>query len=153
MSGDAVRVAARLLIFDEQSRLLLLAGVDPNNREKSFWFAPGGGVEASETLQQAAVREAHEETGAVLDPADVRGPVYEEHVEYEFAGALMRQKNHFFVIRVPGFTPHQRNVSAQEQEYLTAARWWEVQELHETTQQLYPVPLVQLIPAALRLLA
>ena len=37
------------------------------------WFMPGGGVKRGETLDQAARREAHEETGAVLNNLSLVG--------------------------------------------------------------------------------
>jgi len=37
------------------------------------WFMPGGGVKHGETLDQAARREAHEETGAILNNLSLVG--------------------------------------------------------------------------------
>jgi len=37
------------------------------------WFMPGGGLKRGETLEQAARREAYEETGAVLGPLKLLG--------------------------------------------------------------------------------
>jgi ADP-ribose pyrophosphatase YjhB (NUDIX family) len=51
-------LGVNIAILDESSRLLL-------TRREDFdvWCLPGGEVEAGETLMQAALREAEEETG------------------------------------------------------------------------------------------
>jgi 8-oxo-dGTP pyrophosphatase MutT (NUDIX family) len=60
----AVRRAARVLLLDEDSRVLLLFGRDPTLPDDSgWWFTPGGGVEGRESLADAAIREVSEETG------------------------------------------------------------------------------------------
>uniref|UniRef100_A0AAU2JHS1 NUDIX domain-containing protein n=1 Tax=Streptomyces sp. NBC_00049 TaxID=2903617 RepID=A0AAU2JHS1_9ACTN len=57
-------VAAGVLLFDEQDRVLL---VDPTY--KAGWEFPGGVVEAGEPPARAGVREVAEELGLVLDRA------------------------------------------------------------------------------------
>ncbi|MDH6553124.1 NUDIX domain-containing protein [Streptomyces sp. SAI-041] len=60
----AETVAAGVLLFDEQDRVLL---VDPTY--KAGWEFPGGVVEPGEAPAQAGVREVAEETGIRLDDA------------------------------------------------------------------------------------
>ncbi|GAA0979257.1 NUDIX hydrolase [Nocardiopsis tropica] len=56
------RVAAKVLIRDEQGRMLL---VDPVY--KPFWDLPGGMAEANEPPHNAARREVNEEVGLVVE--------------------------------------------------------------------------------------
>lgn len=65
------RCAARVLLVDDQDRVLLSEGVDPHVPHLPFWFTRGGGVEVGESLEDAARRELREETGceALLGPA------------------------------------------------------------------------------------
>jgi 8-oxo-dGTP pyrophosphatase MutT (NUDIX family) len=57
------RMGAGLLFRDGGGRVLL---VEPTY--KDHWELPGGSVEADESPQAAAVREAHEELGLVVTP-------------------------------------------------------------------------------------
>ncbi len=65
--GTGDTVAAAVLFFDEQDRVLL---VDPVY--KPGWEFPGGVVERGEAPTSAAVREAEEELGLRLDPGGLR---------------------------------------------------------------------------------
>ena len=56
------RASVKLLLLDEQDRVLLVHAADPRTGLGS-WYPVGGGVEAGESLDEAARREAYEETG------------------------------------------------------------------------------------------
>lgn len=57
-----MRRTARVLCVDSRDRVLLLRWRDPVSGDH-LWEPPGGGIEAGETPEQAAVRELREETG------------------------------------------------------------------------------------------
>jgi 8-oxo-dGTP diphosphatase len=54
------RLAAYAVVRDDAGRILLALWNEGTERR---WTMPGGGVELAETVEQAAVREVHEETG------------------------------------------------------------------------------------------
>ena len=54
------RLAAYAVIRDDAGRVLLAFWNEADLRK---WTMPGGGVELEETVQDAVVREVHEETG------------------------------------------------------------------------------------------
>ncbi|WP_088014479.1 NUDIX hydrolase [Gottfriedia acidiceleris] len=54
------------LIFDEANNSVLMV-----QNETEVWTLPGGAVEDNETLQQAVVREAFEETGLEVEVGNI----------------------------------------------------------------------------------
>jgi len=75
-------------IIVENSRVLLVKRAHPPLQAQ--WSIPGGVLEVGELVREAAVREAHEETGLIVETADLLG-VYdrvlrnaEEQVQYHY---------------------------------------------------------------------
>ena len=91
------RLGARVLFLDDAGRILMVRGHDPHEPERSFWFTPGGGLEPGEEPRAAAVRELAEETGFVLDPAELVGPVWRRTAVFDFASQPYIQHEEFFV--------------------------------------------------------
>jgi ADP-ribose pyrophosphatase YjhB (NUDIX family) len=72
----------------EHSRVLLVKRAHPPLQAQ--WSIPGGVLEVGELVREAAIREAREETGLLVDPADLLG-VYdrilrnpEQRVQYHY---------------------------------------------------------------------
>ena len=75
-------------IIIEDSRVLLVKRAHPPLQAQ--WSIPGGVLEVGELIREAAVREAREETGLIVEPEDLLG-VYdrilrdpEERVQYHY---------------------------------------------------------------------
>ena len=64
-----VRVGVGLYIFNEKNQLLL--GLRKSAHDGGTWCPPGGHQEYGETSENAAVREAKEETGLDILPENV----------------------------------------------------------------------------------
>ncbi len=94
------REGARVLVVDAQARMLVLRGHDPHQTERSWWFTPGGGIEAGESAREAAVRELAEETGIRCAPEDLVGPVWERTALFDFMSRPYVQHEVLFVLRV-----------------------------------------------------
>jgi ADP-ribose pyrophosphatase YjhB (NUDIX family) len=75
-------------IIIENSRVLLVKRAHPPLQAQ--WSIPGGVLEVGELVRDAAIREAREETGLIVEPADLLG-VYdrvlrnaEQRVQYHY---------------------------------------------------------------------
>ena len=62
--APAPRRSARVLLFDDQGRLVLIRRTRPGG--ETYLTTPGGGVGPDETWEAAAARECAEELGAVV---------------------------------------------------------------------------------------
>ena len=62
MNEHADFVVSAVVLRDEQGRILVV-----RKRGTTRYMLPGGKIETGETPTQAAIRELHEEVGAVLD--------------------------------------------------------------------------------------
>ena len=64
MKNYRLRLTARALIV-QQEKLLLVSN------DGHFWYTPGGGMKANETLPECVIREVKEETGLDIQTNDV----------------------------------------------------------------------------------
>lgn len=60
---NPVTIGVRTIVTDVDGAVLMVR----HTYGRDQWFLPGGGVQANETAKEAALREAREETGAVVD--------------------------------------------------------------------------------------
>ena len=145
------RVAARLVLVDEEDRVLLVEGHDPARPENGwYWFTVGGGVDEGETAEEAAIREAREETGLELDTEQLGPVVREDVVEFGFERVKLRQRQVFFVVRVAGFEPDRSGWIDIEVRAQRGMRWWSLEELRRTDAIVYPSDLADLVESSLR---
>ncbi len=145
--GMLFRNGARVLLFDERGRLLLIRGHDWGKADRSWWFTVGGGLEPGEDARAGAAREALEETGISLEPGELEGPVAERSAIFDFALRTVRQDELFFVAHVEARELDTSGQTAWEVQLLDEYRWWDLTEL-EAAQEggatLYPGELVGL---------
>jgi 8-oxo-dGTP diphosphatase len=137
-SAPRPRQAGRAILRDAMGRVLLIRFVIPN---MTFWATPGGGVEPGETLLQAAQRELQEELGITVALA---GPIHTATGIFEFEGEMIENTDHFFHGRWDG-NPHLSGITASESAVLTEARWWTMEELENTRDEVFPRDLVTVL--------
>jgi 8-oxo-dGTP pyrophosphatase MutT (NUDIX family) len=147
--ADVYRRAARVLIIDAESRVLLLRGIDPARPQTGFWHAPGGGIDEGETDAVAAVREVREETG--IDVEVDSAPVWKRHLNFSFDGIRYDQHEVYFVARVSAPEVNTSGRSATENRYLGAHRWFSVDDLRDEADLLAPPDLADRFDDLLRL--
>ena len=98
------RPCAKVLLVDEDDRVLLFSGIDRTKPDvPPWWFPVGGALEPGETFAEAAVRETLEETGLRIDDP---GPVvFTRSFRWDFEGTDYDQEERYFLVRVRSFTP------------------------------------------------
>jgi 8-oxo-dGTP diphosphatase len=69
-------VAVKAIVRDGDGRILLIRRPVDAARQPGLWDLPGGKLDHGETLQEALVREAREETGITVSVGD---PIHIDH--------------------------------------------------------------------------
>jgi 8-oxo-dGTP pyrophosphatase MutT (NUDIX family) len=144
-----VRPTSRLLVLDEDDRLLLMMTKAPDTSGAARWITPGGGVDPGESHEEAAVRELHEETGQVV--AEVGPVVRVDDFEVPWDAADHTHGHaEFFVVRMPHFEVVDDDWTDDERVDILESRWFSLDELESTTDPVEPVDLAATVAEVLR---
>jgi 8-oxo-dGTP pyrophosphatase MutT (NUDIX family) len=152
MDSQAVirRRVARVLLFDDQDRLLLFHVRDPADpTSEPWWYLPGGGMDEGESPEGAARRELFEETG--IEDAEI-GPVVVERrrVRFRFGGRDFEQDEWHVFGRLPVGGAIVGGGDDLEADAVTAHRWWTLADLATSSEVVHPVGLVATVGRLLR---
>ncbi len=151
------RTSARLVLLDDTGAVLLLCGSDPadaafpEGAAPRWWFTVGGEVRRGERLAEAAARELAEETGLRVTPADLVGPIWRRDEVFEFNGSLLASEEFYLLHRTRRFEPSAAGRTELERRYIHGARWCDANDIAELVaagEQVYPLQLGELLPAA-----
>jgi 8-oxo-dGTP pyrophosphatase MutT (NUDIX family) len=149
--GMLFRHAARVILLDEDDRLLLMCGHDVDAPSRRWWFTVGGGLDGAETSREAALREVREETGFVLDSEDLVGPVFTRSAVFDFVFEHCRQDEDLYLARVgTGGAVSRDGWTELEHQLIDELRWFALDELEAVTIEVFPVGLVDLVKPLLR---
>lgn len=138
-----IRRAGRVILLDADDRLLLLQGHDPSLKTSSWWFTPGGGAEEDESHRDAALRELFEETGLQLE--SVEGPIWLRQASFDFNGDHYEQSEEFFFARIDTHDVDSSGWTDLEQDTVLKVHWWNLAELQQSSDIVYPDGLAQLV--------
>ena len=152
--GLPFRRAARVLVLTADGLALLMTGHDVTDPAHSWVFTPGGGIQPGETDRQAAARELAEESGIVVDPADLEGPVARRDAVFRFATVTCRQDEVFFLLRLRGpLALEQAGWTQLERDAVDSISWWTPAELdaaRRTGWEIYPSAITKIGRASCR---
>lgn len=136
------RRTSRVLVVDEDHHILLFLdsdlGVDP---VPHWWMTPGGGVDPGEDDHVAAARELDEETGLVLPPSEIFGPIALRRVTHGYSDVIVEQEEVFFGVRVARFDPSPRGYTEEEAACIVEQRWVPRRGLDALAEPLWPASL------------
>ncbi|MFJ9418298.1 NUDIX hydrolase [Streptomyces sp. NPDC101227] len=139
----AVRQVSRIVLLDPDDRILLLHGFEPDDPSDTWWFTPGGGLEGTETHEEAARRELAEETG-ITDA--VLGPVlWKRRCSFPFAGRHWDQDEWYYLGRTDRTVTDMGGQTDLERRSVSGLRWWTAEELSASHETVYPTRLAELL--------
>jgi double-stranded uracil-DNA glycosylase len=146
-SQPVVRPAARAIVIDDESRVLMhrfVVGNDPG-----VWVTPGGAVDPGEDEKAALARELEEEL--TLRDVEIGSWVWRRRHVWAWKGIVYDTREQFALVRGPldeiQPTNHDSFFAgdgAEEQ-----WRWWSVDELAASDEEFAPRRIAELLPDVL----
>ncbi|MFD9458168.1 MULTISPECIES: NUDIX hydrolase [unclassified Streptomyces] len=134
---------SRVVLLDPADRILLLHGFEPGDPSDDWWFTPGGGLEGTETREEAALRELAEETG--ITEVDLGPVLWRRYCAFPFDGRRWEQDEWYFLARTARTETVLDGLTELERRSVTGARWWTSEELLSARETVYPTRLAELL--------
>lgn len=144
MTERVVRATSRLIVVDEEARVLLMMTKAPDTSGAARWITPGGGVDPGEDHAQAAIRELREETGQIIVDAGPVVRVDDFAVPWDAADHTHGHAE-FFVVRLPHFNVLDAEWTDDERVDILESRWFTLDELETTADPVEPSDLATLV--------
>ncbi len=139
------RWAARAVVIDDRGRTLLFRAQMPGTEDapRIFWITPGGGIEDGEDEITAVRRELFEETGLV--DCELGPPVWKRDHTFRWGDGMLRQVEVYYLVRVPAFDVSTDHHQEEELTFLTAHRWFTLDEIRRHEERFVPANFADLL--------
>ena len=139
------RRAVRALIITPEREVLLMRIHPPKGGDR-FWIAPGGGIEVSETPEDALRRELAEELG--LADFDLGPAVWRRHHIFDWGDRRISQKEEYRIVHAHRFEPVMAD--RLEAKVVDCFRWWPITDLGRANERLTPLSLPRILASYLQ---
>lgn len=130
---------AGIASFFEDYDFVAAAGGIVKRKEKylfikrlGMWDLPKGKIDAGESPEEAAIREIYEECGVLCEK--VNELITITYHTYEYEGRPTIKKTYWYTLDYAGA----KDLSVQEEEGITKARWFGLQKIEKIRRETYP---------------
>lgn len=147
------RPSARLILLDPEDRLFLFKVHDPDvydprdRHGEPIWIMVGGMVDPGENHEQAAIREAREETGQVID--DVTW-VWTRSRKMQWRSREVLHTERFVLGRTASTEIDTSGLDEKEKSWTRGHRWWRLDEIAASKERFEPRDLAARLGTLLR---
>ena len=138
------RYSARAIVLNNKSQVLLFKFIFGEGQyEKVLWVTPGGGLEKDESFADALMRELYEETGVhIINAGHI---IAERELEIHSADMTFISHEKYFLLRDFPTEIIMDQMTNNEKNTLLNYKWWSLDELVHTTEEIAPPELPTLL--------
>jgi len=140
------RPTAHVLLVNAQDQVFLInTHFDPELGLEPRWLTPGGGIDAGESIHEAAVRELLEETGLSVSQEDLGELWWQTSGRWDWSDGIHYQTytDSIFLLRVDDFELSNDLWTPEEHRDILESRWWNVSELIASGERVGPHGLAE----------
>jgi 8-oxo-dGTP pyrophosphatase MutT (NUDIX family) len=147
------RETARVVLLNQANEVFLLnTHFDPEVRLPPRWITPGGGIDAGETVLDAAIRELREETGLLVSPEQLGEQIWQTDGRWDWGDG---QNHHTYVdyffqlklgdLALNSWTLDDSGWTDDERRDVLEHRWWNLAKLNDSNEQVGPHGLAEFL--------